>query len=293
MRALKIGNKITIRDEESLGRYLKDIAKIKLLTPKEELDLGMKAQRGDKNAMDRLVSANLRFVVSVAKQYQSYGIGLSDLICAGNEGLIRAAEKFDPTKGFKFISYAVWWIRQSITLAVNEHSRLVRIPANCEDAINEYNKVKEKLEQQLQREPSFEEIAEHLTKEVNIDTNRNTLLNGHSAHKSLDQPVNEEESSSLVDLLVDENVSDISDEVDTQLQHKQLINAIKRLRHLESKVVLARYGLDGKNPRSFEEIGYELNNLTGERIRQIHDRAILMLRRRKSLQNILKEYAED
>lgn len=280
MRALKIAAKITQRDNDSFDKYLKEIAKIDLLTPKQEVELSKRIAENpdDQQAIEKLVNANLRFVVSVAKQYQNYGVSLSDLISAGNIGLIKAAKRFDHTRGFKFISYAVWWIRQSINTAVSEHNRMVRLPANCEDAVNEYNRIRDTLQQKLNREPTFEEILDQMSK--NNEKNRLILYNGFNKPSSLDAPLSTDEGDTTTlgqTMPDDETFVDSDTKVDRDYQRQQLLDTINKLPELEKKVICARFGLDGNEPCSYEEIGYALD-LTGERIRQITKKALMRLK---------------
>jgi len=289
MRQLKIAHKITARDSQAFETYLNEIGKIDLLTPEEEGELARRIRDGDETALNTLVKANLRFVVSVAKQYQNHGLALNDLINEGNLGLLKAAKRFDETKGFKFISYAVWWIRQTILQAIVEHSRIVRIPLN---KVSNYNKVNNKfLEflQEFEREPSAEELADLLgLKESEVVS----LLSSNVKHVSVDAPISDdEESSSLLDIMsVDEEMTP-----DFKLLNESLSMEIKdeltSLGPREKEVIMYSFGLNGKSETSLEEIG-EYLGLSKERVRQIRDRALSKLRRnynRKALSSYLKK----
>jgi RNA polymerase primary sigma factor len=270
MRQLKITKQVTNRDTPSLDKYLQEIGRVELISPDEEVVLARKIKSGDSEALKKLVKANLRFVVSVAKQYQNQGIGLPDLINEGNLGLMKAAQRFDETRGFKFISYAVWWIRQAILQALAEQSRIVRLPVNKIGSINRINRTFARLEQIYEREPSPQEIAEMLdmfpedVKEA-LKTNGRTL--------SMDAPISQEEENTMYDLI---------QSTDTPSPDKNLINeslsyeierALNTLSARESKVLKLYFGLGMKHPFTLEEIGEELT-LTRERVRQIKEKAI-------------------
>jgi len=286
MRQLKITNKITNRESVALEKYLNDIAKIDLLTAEEDTDLGIKIREGDQEALEKMTQANLRFVVSVAKQYQNQGLSLPDLINEGNVGLMKAAKRFDETRGFKFISYAVWWIRQSILAAIVEYSRLVRMPLNKVNSYNKVNAAHSSFVQQFEREPTHEELAELLDiKEGEVAT----LLRGGSRHVSVDAPMSSEDgSSSMLDLM------SIGDEAspDLELMEKSLSDEIRAglstLSPREIEILCSYYGLNGKNSHTLDEIG-EMYGLTRERVRQIRERAIRRLRRSVN-RNALKSY---
>jgi RNA polymerase primary sigma factor len=275
MRQLKITKSITNRESQSLEKYLQEIGKVDLITPEEEVTLAVKIKQGDAVALEKLTKANLRFVVSVAKQYQNQGLSLSDLINEGNLGLIKAAQRFDETRGFKFISYAVWWIRQSILQALAEQSRIVRLPLNKVGLTNRITKAFSKLEQEFEREPSTEELAELL--EIGTEEIENTLGIA-SRHVSVDAPFMESEDGSLLDVLENPN----SEATDSALYyHASLCCEIERslnsLTDRQRDVVKLYFGIGLSNPVSLEDIG-EMFDLTRERVRQIKDKAIVKLR---------------
>lgn len=285
MRQLKIIKQVTNRESKSLDKYLQDISKIELITAQEEVELAQKIRMGDENALEKLTNANLRFVVSVAKQYQNQGLTLPDLINEGNVGLVKAAKRFDETRGFKFISYAVWWIRQSILQALAEQSRVVRLPLNKIGSINKIKKTFSYLEQAHQRPPSAEEIAKELDMTV---TEVKQSLKNTGRHVSMDAPLKEGETSNLYDVL---NV-DQSPRPDKFLLHESLTTEINRvldtLSTREADVVRLYYGI-GENPSmTLEEIGYTFD-LTRERVRQIREKAIRKMRH-SSKSKILKTY---
>ena len=283
MRQLKIATQITNRDSQAVEKYLQEISKISLLTPEEETTLAQRIKMGDQNALERLVTGNLRFVVSVAKQYQHQGLSLSDLINEGNLGLIKAARRFDETKGFKFISYAVWWIRQSILQALAEQGRLVRLPQNKIGTYNKANKAYIAFEQENEREPSTEELAEMM--EMN-ESDINTIFQSNSRHMSLDAPVHEAEDVAMRDLLKGGDVTD--DDVMYDSLREEIRRVLQSLSPRESEIVYAYFGLDGENGTSIEQIGQKYN-LTKERIRQIKERAIKRLQKAR-FSNALKAY---
>ncbi len=285
MRQLKISKQITNRESQSLDKYLQEIGKVDLLSPDEEVILAQKIREGDQLSLERLTKANLRFVVSVAKQYQNQGLSLGDLINEGNLGLIKAAQRFDETRGFKFISYAVWWIRQSILQALAEQSRIVRLPLNRVGSLNKISKTFSELEQKFEREPSPEELAEVLeisTGEV-VDT-----LKISGRHVSMDAPFVQGEENSLLDVL--EN--DTEDKPDSGLINDSLRREVQRalstLTQREADVVTLYFGLNGEHAMTLEEIG-EKFNLTRERVRQIKEKAIRRLRH-TSRSKALKTY---
>ena len=286
MRELKITNQVTNRDSISLEKYLKDISKEELLKPEEEADLARRIQKGDPEALERLTRANLRFVVSVAKQYQNHGLPLSDLINEGNLGLIKAAEKFDEKRGFKFISYAVWWIRQSIMQALVEQSRIIRLPLNKVGSFNKVSKAMTDFEQQYQREPTNEELEEIL----DIDKEEiNEVVKSALEHQSTDAPMSsDEESGTLLDVLS----QDEENQVEQEMLDDSLKNEIKRVLTIlpsrDADIIKTYFGLDGGVGLTLEEIGDQFG-LTRERVRQIKERSLRRLRRATSSKS-LKSY---
>lgn len=275
MRQLKITKQVTNRSSESLERYLKEIGKVELITAQEEVELAQKIKAGDQLALEKLTKANLRFVVSVSKQYQNQGLSLPDLINEGNLGLIKAAQRFDETKGFKFISYAVWWIRQSILQALAEQSRIVRLPLNKIGSINKLNKAFARLEQEYERPPTPEELAVAL--DVSIAEVKMSIKNS-GGHLSMDAPLSDEESSgTLYDLL-----SGTEEELpDNYMMNASLKDAIKRslssLKPREAEVLTLYFGIDRAESLTLEEIG-EKYGLTRERVRQIKEKGLTKLR---------------
>ncbi|WP_236980814.1 sigma-70 family RNA polymerase sigma factor [Membranihabitans maritimus] len=286
MRQLKITKSITNRESQSLEKYLQEIGKVDLLTPEEEVDLAKRIKQGDQEALEKLTKANLRFVVSVAKQYQNQGLSLSDLINEGNLGLIKAAKRFDETRGFKFISYAVWWIRQSILQALAEQSRIVRLPLNKVGSLNKINRAFSELEQEFEREPSSEELAEQL--EIQADEVEKTL--GVAArHVSMDAPFVDGEDNSLLDVLENDNINstDKSLEYNESLQ-REIERSLNTLTERQCDVVKLYFGIGVEHPMSLEDIGDKFG-LTRERVRQIKDKAINKLRS-ASRSKLLKHY---
>jgi RNA polymerase primary sigma factor len=275
MRQLKITKSITNRESQSLEKYLQEIGKVELISPEEEVKLAVRIKQGDQKALDKLTKANLRFVVSVAKQYQNQGLSLPDLINEGNLGLIKAAQRFDETRGFKFISYAVWWIRQSILQALAEQSRIVRLPLNKVGLTNRIQKAYSHLEQEFEREPSAEELAELL--ELDIEEVSSTL--GISArHVSMDTPLSEGEENTLLDVLENPN----AERAETNIEHKESLKmeidrSLKTLTERQKEVICFFFGIGVDHPMSLEDIGDKFN-LTRERVRQIKDKAITKLR---------------
>jgi RNA polymerase primary sigma factor len=285
MRQLKISQSITNRESASLQQYLSDIAKIPMVTAQEEVILTQKIKQGDQAALERLTSANLRFVVSVAKQYESSGLTLGDLINEGNLGLIKAAKRFDETKGFKFISYAVWWIRQSILQAITDHARLVRLPANKVGDLSKISKASSELEQHLERAATVEEIAEIL--EVTVEKVAGTLASA-SRHVSVDAPFNAEEENTLLDVLQNPESNTDKYIMDDSLR-TEISRSLKMLDSRDREIVELFFGLSGSQPLSLEEIG-EKYNLTRERVRQIKDKALARLRHSDRAYRELKSY---
>ena len=275
MRQLKITKSITNRESQSLEKYLQEIGKVDLITPEEEVKLARLIKQGDQKALDRLTKANLRFVVSVAKQYQNQGLSLPDLINEGNLGLIKAAQRFDETRGFKFISYAVWWIRQSILQALAEQSRIVRLPLNKVGLTNRIQKAYSQLEQEFEREPSAEELATML--EIDIEEVSATL--GISArHVSVDTPLAEGEDNTLLDVLENPNAVKTDNELDhTESLKVEIERSLKTLTERQKEVICYFFGIGVDHPMSLEDIGEKIS-LTRERVRQIKDKAITKLR---------------
>ncbi len=275
MRQLKITKSITNRESQSLEKYLQEIGKVDLLTPEEEVELAKRIKQGDQAALEKLTKANLRFVVSVAKQYQNQGLSLSDLINEGNLGLIKAAQRFDETRGFKFISYAVWWIRQSILQALAEQSRIVRLPLNKVGSLNKINKAFSELEQEYEREPSSDELAEMLdipTEEVE------TTLGVAARHVSMDAPFVEGEDNSLLDVLENSSTPETDQELDyNQSLRREIERSLSTLTERQCDVIKLYFGIGVEHPMSLEDIG-EKFGLTRERVRQIKDKAINKLR---------------
>ena len=285
MRQLKISKQITNRESQSLDKYLQEIGKVDLLTPEEEVELAQRIREGDQLALEKLTKANLRFVVSVAKQYQNQGLSLGDLINEGNLGLIKAAQRFDETRGFKFISYAVWWIRQSILQALAEQSRIVRLPLNRVGSLNKISKTFSELEQRFEREPSPEELADVLdvtTNEV-VDT-----LKISGRHVSMDAPFVQGEDNTLLDVLENDAEETPDSELMNDSLRKEVQRALSTLTQREADVIALYFGLNGEHPMTLEEIG-EKFDLTRERVRQIKEKAIRRLRH-TSRSKALKPY---
>ncbi|HLT08157.1 MAG TPA: RNA polymerase sigma factor RpoD/SigA [Cyclobacteriaceae bacterium] len=285
MRQLKISKQITNRESQSLDKYLQEIGKVDLLTADEEVVLAKRIREGDQLALEKLTKANLRFVVSVAKQYQNQGLSLGDLINEGNLGLIKAAQRFDETRGFKFISYAVWWIRQSILQALAEQSRIVRLPLNRVGSLNKISKTFSELEQKFEREPSPEELAEVLevTAGEVVDTMK---ISGR--HVSMDAPFVQGEENSLLDVLENDGEVKPDDGLMNDSLRKEVQRALSTLTQREADVITLYFGLNGEHAMTLEEIG-EKFNLTRERVRQIKEKAIRRLRH-TSRSKTLKPY---
>ena len=286
MRQLRITKSITNRESQSLEKYLQEIGKVDLITAEEEVILAKRIKKGDQLALEKMVKANLRFVVSVSKQYQFQGLTLSDLINEGNLGLIKAAQRFDETRGFKFISYAVWWIRQSILQALAEQSRIVRLPLNKVGALNKINKAFSRLEQTFEREPSSDELAEIL--EINRDEIDATVRVA-ARHTSLDAPFVTGETNSLMDVIENQN----EEETDRSLSyreslHTEVLRSLNTLTDRQRDVLTMYFGIGTTGNSSLEDIGTELG-LTRERVRQIKDKAINNLRS-KSRNKLLRAY---
>ncbi len=286
MRQLKITKSITNRESQSLEKYLQEIGKVDLLTPEEEVDLAKRIKQGDQTALEKLTKANLRFVVSVAKQYQNQGLSLSDLINEGNLGLIKAAQRFDETRGFKFISYAVWWIRQSILQALAEQSRIVRLPLNKVGSLNKINKAFSELEQNFEREPSADELAALLeisTEEVE------TTLGVAARHVSMDAPFVDGEDNSLLDVLENQHSPKTDQDLEyTESLRLEIERSLSTLTGRQMDVIKLYFGIGIEHPMSLEDIGDKFG-LTRERVRQIKDKAINKLRT-ANRSKLLKHY---
>lgn len=285
MRQLKITKQVTNRETASLDKYLQEIGKVDLITAEDEVELAQRIKAGDKIALERLTKANLRFVVSVAKQYQNQGLSLPDLINEGNLGLIKAAQRFDETRGFKFISYAVWWIRQSILQALAEQSRIVRLPLNKIGSINKINKAYASLEQEHERAPSAEEISDQL--DMTEDDVKESMKNS-GRHVSMDAPLVEGEDSNLYDVLRSGESPNPDGELLNESLRIEIERALKTLTPREADLIRLYFGLNGEHPMTLEEIG-EAFDLTRERVRQIKEKAIRRLKH-TSRSKILKTY---
>lgn len=284
MRQLKISKSITNRESASLDKYLQEIGHEELLTTDQEVELAQRIRKGDKRALEKLTKSNLRFVVSVAKQYQNQGLSLPDLINEGNVGLIKAAEKFDETRGFKFISYAVWWIRQSILQAIAEQSRLVRLPLNQVGSVNKITRELNKFEQEHERKPSVDEIAER------VDLPEDKIadaMKANSRHVSMDAPIADGEDSSMIDFLSGDS-SNTDRELAIESLKAEVSRILKVLTDKEQKVLRAFFGIDGSPEMTLDEIG-EKYNLTRERVRQIKEKALRRLRH-NTKNKLLKSY---
>lgn len=284
MRQLKITNSITNRESAALERYLQEIGHEELLSTEEEVELAQRIKKGDRKALEKLTKANLRFVVSVAKQYQSQGLSLSDLINEGNLGLIKAAERFDETRGFKFISYAVWWIRQSILQAIAEQSRIVRIPQNQVSSVSKINKALHKFEQENERRPSIDEIADstNLPEEKIADA-----LKANGKHVSMDAPFSEGDENSLLDVLPNYDAPMADNELVIESLRDEINRCLQTLNERERNILEAFYGIN-QPEMTLEEIGTKYG-LTRERVRQIREKAIRKLRQ-NTKNKLLKSY---
>ena len=285
MRQLKITKSITNRESQSLEKYLQEIGKVELISSEEEVKLARKIKEGCQKSLDRLTKANLRFVVSVAKQYQNQGLSLPDLINEGNVGLIKAAQRFNETRGFKFISYAVWWIRQSILQALAEQSRIVRLPLNKIGSINKINKMYALLEQSNERPPTAEEIAKEL--DMTVNDVRESMKNS-GRHLSMDAPLVEGEDSNLYDVLRSGESPNPDRELIQESLRTEIERSLETLTPREADVVRLYFGLGDQHPMTLEEIG-ETFDLTRERVRQIKEKAIRRLKH-TSRSKILKTY---
>ncbi|MCF8330314.1 MAG: RNA polymerase sigma factor RpoD/SigA [Crocinitomicaceae bacterium] len=287
MRQLKIAKQVTNRETASLDKYLQEIGRVDLITADEEVELARKIRAGDRLALERLTKANLRFVVSVSKQYQNQGLALPDLINEGNLGLIKAAERFDETRGFKFISYAVWWIRQSILQALAEQARIVRLPLNKIGNINKINRAFSELEQKFERPPSAEELAEFLSCSTE-EIKQSLAQNGR--HISMDAPLveSDESSSTMYDVLMGDSLPSPESNLVLESLRSDIRRSLTTLTARESEVISMFFGLEGKAPLSLEEIGDRFE-LTRERVRQIKEKAIRRLKH-TSKNRVLQEY---
>jgi RNA polymerase primary sigma factor len=271
---VKITKQFTNREAQSLDKYLQEIGKVTLLTAEDEIELAIKIKQGDSEALEKLTRANLRFVVSVAKQYQNQGLSLGDLINEGNLGLIKAARRFDETRGFKFISYAVWWIRQSILQALAEQSRIVRLPLNRVGVLNRIGKAYRNLEQEFEREPSAEEIAKELEMDVQ-DISETLQVSGK--HLSFDAPFAQDQENRLIDVLEDEAQPSPDKSLMSESLNEEIGRALSKLSEMEAEIIKLYFGLENEQAMTLEEIGDKFN-LTRERIRQIKEKAIRRLR---------------
>jgi RNA polymerase primary sigma factor len=284
MRQLKITRSIT-RREDSIDKYLLEIGKEELISPEEEIELAQRIKRGDQKAIDKLVKANLRFVVSVSKQYQNQGLTLPDLINEGNIGLIKAVQRFDETKGFKFISYAVWWIRQSILQALAEQARIVRLPLNKVGEANKINRSISDLEQQLERPPTEDDVSDlagHTIENVKL------LMNSRTRHVSMDAPLATDGETNLYDVFLDENSSKPDAGLISESLEKNLDRSLKSISEREAEIIRKFYGLNGRNEQTLDEIAKDLD-LTRERVRQIKERAEHKLKQ-SSRAKLLRKY---
>lgn len=282
---MRIVKQFTNRENQSLDRYLQEIGKVELLTAEDEIELAIRIKQGDTSAFERLTKANLRFVVSVAKQYQNQGLSLGDLINEGNLGLIKAARRFDETRGFKFISYAVWWIRQSILQALAEQSRIVRLPLNRVGALNKIGKAYRNLEQEYEREPSTEELANEL--EMDISEVSDALRTG-GKHVSVDAPFTKGEENSLLDTIEDDQQPSPDLALMTESLKAEISSILSTLPQREAEVIKLYFGVEADHAHTLEEIG-EKFNLTRERVRQIKEKAVRRLRQASRSKN-LKPY---
>jgi RNA polymerase primary sigma factor len=285
MRQLKITKQVTNRETASLDKYLQEIGRVDLITAEEEVILAQKIKQGDQKALEKLTKANLRFVVSVSKQYQNQGLSLPDLINEGNLGLIKAAQRFDETRGFKFISYAVWWIRQSILQALAEQSRIVRLPLNKIGSINKINKAFAQLEQELGRAPNPDEVAKLL--DITVNEVKESLKNS-GRHVSMDAPLTQDEDTNMYDVIRENDTPTPETGLMYDSLRREIHRAITTLTPREADVIKLYFGLDGAHPMTLEEIG-ERFDLTRERVRQIKEKAIRRLKH-STRSKILKKY---
>lgn len=279
---MKITKQFTNRESQSLDKYLQEIGKVDLLTPDEEIELAIRIKKGDHKALEKMVKSNLRFVVSVAKQYQNQGLTLGDLINEGNLGLIKAAKRFDETRGFKFISYAVWWIRQSILQALAEQSRIVRLPLNRVGALNKIGKAYSNLEQEFEREPNAQELAQELDMDI---TEISDALKVAGRHVSMDAPFSYGEENRLLDVLSNEEIPSPDNSLISESLKKEIERALSTLTDREAEVIKLYFRLNEDHSLTLEEIG-EKYNLTRERVRQIKEKAIRRLRHASRSKNL-------
>ena len=288
MRQLKITKQITNRDSKSLERYLQEVSKVPMIAPEEEVELAKKIKTGDDEALGRLVKANLRFVISTAKQYQHHGLRLEDLINEGNAGLMEAAKRFDETRGFKFISYAVWWIRQSILKAIGEHSRLVRVPSNRINDIRKIAEAASHLEQEFEREATEDELSDML--QMNTSNIRNAASNS-SKHVSMDAPLgNDDENSNMLSILEDNDTPDPSGDLMQESLNKEIELALSTIDDRDAEVIRLSFGLKGKDPMSIDDISDKFG-ISRNRVRQIKDKTIRKLRETENV-DTLKSYLQ-
>jgi RNA polymerase primary sigma factor len=285
MRQLKIIKQVTNRETPSLDKYLHEIGKVDLISAEEEVELARRIRSGDHDALEKLIKANLRFVVSVSKQYQNQGLSLPDLINEGNLGLIKAAQRFDETRGFKFISYAVWWIRQSILQALAEQARIVRLPLNKIGSINKINKTFSELEQKHEREPSFLEIAQALAL---MPDDVKDAIRSSGRHVSMDAPLSEGDEGNMYDVMLSKDAPSPDKGLLTESLRKEIERALSTLTNREASIIKLYFGLNGKHQHTLEEIGEQFN-LTRERVRQIKEKAIKRLKH-TTRSKILKTY---
>ncbi|MBN1250611.1 MAG: RNA polymerase sigma factor RpoD/SigA [Bacteroidales bacterium] len=283
MRQLKITKQVTNREAASLDKYLQEIGKIELLTAEEEVNLARLIKQDDYNALNKLIRSNLRFVVSVSKQYQNQGLTLPDLINEGNIGLIKAAKRFDETKGFKFISYAVWWIRQSILQALAEQARIVRLPLNKIGSVNKINQAFIKLEQQYERTPTYEEISKEL--ELTLSDIKQ-IINNTGHHVSMDAPINNDSENNLYDILLSKDTLSPEKSLLKESLNQEIERILSTLTNREAEIIRLYYGLNDNKPLTLEEIG-EKFDLTRERVRQIKGKVIKVLKTRSQ---VLRSY---
>ncbi|MFV0555083.1 MAG: RNA polymerase sigma factor RpoD/SigA [Mangrovibacterium sp.] len=287
MRQLKITHRITNKGSDSLDKYLHEVSKEELVDIALEIELAQKIHQGDTKALDKLVRSNLRFVVSVAKQYQGNGLPLPDLINEGNLGLIKAAERFDETKGFKFISYAVWWIRQSIIQAISNQGRLVRLPANKSAMVKRIKRTSSELEQELEREPSAEEIAEALDSSSELAQD---LMRVAKHPLSMDAPLGDDASQNMYDTLKSDSKTQPDDDLMDKSLHDEIMRLLSSLDERGAEIIILYFGLNGERARSLEEIA-KLLNITKERVRQLRDHSLRRLKI-KSSRDLLRDYLD-